>query len=157
MQFDGCPKVLHTVSGIRLKDKVALVTGGASGIGQAIACCFAEQGAAIRVVDLNGEAARETAERITKLGGTATAHVCDVTDAANTRAVFQAILGLSHIDILVNSAGVSHVGRLDNTGDDDFMRLFRVNVLGTHHAMQECIQSMVARRSGVIVNLASID
>ncbi len=137
----------YRVSGFRLDNKVALVTGGASGIGQAIALCFAEHGAVIRVVDLNGEAAQQTAERIAQLGGAATAHLCDLTDAAKTRAVFKEILELSRVDILVNSAGVSHVGRLDNTGDEDFERIFRVNVLGTHHAMRETIQAMVAQSS----------
>jgi 2-keto-3-deoxy-L-fuconate dehydrogenase len=144
------------VSGFRLDNKIALVTGGASGIGQAIALCFAEHGATIRIVDLNGEAAQQTAERIKQLGGNATAHSCDVTDAAQTRAVFQTILGLSRVDLLINSAGVSHVGRLENTSNEDFERIFRVNVLGTHHAMQETIGAMVAQGGGVIVNMASI-
>jgi 2-keto-3-deoxy-L-fuconate dehydrogenase len=144
------------MSGFRLDNKVALVTGGASGIGQAIALCFAEHGALIRIVDLNAEAAQKTAERITQSGGYATAHQCDVTDAAQTKAVFKEILGLSQVDILINSAGISHVGRLENTGDEDFERVFRVNVLGTHHAMREIVPAMVAQGSGVIVNLASI-
>ena len=144
------------MSAFRLNNKVALVTGGASGIGHAIALCFAENGAAIRIVDLNEAAAQETAEQIQKLGGSATAHLCDVTNASQTREAFKEILGLSQVDILVNSAGVSHVGRLDNTGDDDFERVFRVNVLGTHRAMREVIQPMAAQGGGVILNLASI-
>jgi 2-keto-3-deoxy-L-fuconate dehydrogenase len=144
------------VSGFRLDNKVAMVTGGASGIGNAIALCFAEHGAIIRIVDLNGEAAEKTAEQITRLGGKATAHQCDVTDATQTGAVFREILGLSPVDILINSAGISHVGRLENTSDEDFERIFRVNVLGTHRAMREIVPAMVAQSSGVIVNLASI-
>jgi NAD(P)-dependent dehydrogenase (short-subunit alcohol dehydrogenase family) len=144
------------VSGFRLDNKVALVTGGASGIGQAIALCFAEHGAVIRIVDLNREAAQQTAERIAQLGGIATAHLCDLTDATTTKEVFNQILQLSRVDILINSAGVSHVGRLDNTADEDFERIFRVNVLGIHHAMREVVPAMVAQGSGVILNLASI-
>lgn len=144
------------MSGFRLDNKVALVTGGASGIGQAIALCFAEHGARIRIVDLNAEAAQKTAERITQSDGSATAHQCDVTDAAQTKAAFQEILGLSRVDILINSAGISHVGRIENTGDEDFERVFRVNVLGTHHAMREIVPAMVAQGGGVIINLASI-
>ena len=135
---------------------MALVTGGASGIGQAIALCFAEHGAVIRIVDLNGEAAQKTAEQIAQLGGKATAHACDLTDAVQTKAVFNTILGLSRIDILINSAGVSHVGRLENTSHEDFECIFRVNVLGTHHAMHATVGAMVAQGGGVIVNLASI-
>ena len=106
------------MSGFRLDNKVALVTGGASGIGQAIAVCFAEHGATIRIVDLNEKAAQETAERITQLGGNATAHSCDVSDGVQTQSAFKKILGLSPVNILVNSAGVAHVGRLENTGDE---------------------------------------
>ncbi len=144
------------MSGFRLENKVALVTGGASGIGQAIALCFAEHGASIRIVDLNEDAAQEMAGRILQLGGDATAHSCDVADGGKTKAVFQSILNLSRVDILVNSAGVSHVGRLETTGDEDFERMFRVNVLGTHHAMRETIGAMVTQGGGVIVNMASI-
>jgi 2-keto-3-deoxy-L-fuconate dehydrogenase len=144
------------VSGFRLDKKVVLVTGGASGIGQAIAFCFAENGATIRIVDLNEKAAHETVERIRQLGGNATTHVCDLTNAAQTKAVFQEILVLSQVNILINSAGIAHVGRLENTGDDDFERVFRVNVMGTHHAMQETVPAMVAQGGGVILNMASI-
>jgi NAD(P)-dependent dehydrogenase (short-subunit alcohol dehydrogenase family) len=144
------------VSGFRLDNKVALVTGGASGIGQAIAFCFAENGAIIRIVDLNEKAAQETVERIRQLGGNATAHECDLTNAVQTKTVFQEILGLSQVNILINSAGIAHVGRLEGTSDDDFERVFRVNVLGTHHAMQETVRAMVAQGGGVILNLASI-
>jgi 2-keto-3-deoxy-L-fuconate dehydrogenase len=133
-----------------------LITGGASGIGQAIASCFAEHGATTRIVDLNRDAAQKTADQILQLGGNATAHTCDVSDAAETKAVFQKILGLSRIDLLINSAGVSHVGRLENTSHEDFERIFRVNVMGTHHSMQETIGAMVAQGGGVIVNMASI-
>jgi 2-keto-3-deoxy-L-fuconate dehydrogenase len=128
------------VSGFRLDKKVALVTGGASGIGQTIAICFAEHGAVIRIVDLNEKAALETADRVKQLGGNATVHTCDISDAAQTQSVFQHILGLSPVNILVNSAEVAHVGRLENTSDEDFERIFRVNVLGTHRAMKDLFE-----------------
>ena len=144
------------MSAFRLDNKVALITGGASGIGQAIAFCFAENGATVRIVDLNEKAAQETAESVRQRGGTATAHLCDITSAAQTHSVFQDILGLSQVNILVNSAGIAHVGRLENTSDDDFERVFRVNVLGTHHAMQQTVHRMVAQGGGIILNLASI-
>jgi 2-keto-3-deoxy-L-fuconate dehydrogenase len=140
------------MNGFRLDNKVAVVTGGASGIGQAIALCFAEYGAVVRIVDLNGEAAQKTAERISQLGGFSTAHLCDFTDAVQTADVFGKILELSRVDILVNSAGVAHVGKLETTSDEEFERVFRVNVLGTHHAMREMVPTMVARGGGVILN-----
>lgn len=144
------------MSDFRLDNKVALVTGGASGIGQAIALCFAEHGAVIRIVDLNAEAAQKMAQRIVELGGSATAHPCDITEATQTQTTFKEILELSQIDILVNSAGISHVGQLGNTNDEDFERIFRVNVLGTHHAMRETVQAMITKGGGVILNIASI-
>ena len=144
------------MSSFRLDNKVAVVTGGASGIGQAIALCFAEHGAKIRIVDLNGEAAGQMVERIAEAGGTATAHPCDVTESAQTKKTFGEILALSHVDILINSAGIAQVGRLDNTSDEDFERVFRVNVLGTHHAMRETVPAMVKQGGGVILNIASI-
>jgi 2-keto-3-deoxy-L-fuconate dehydrogenase len=144
------------VSSFRLDNKVAVVTGGASGIGQAIAQTFAEHGASIRIVDLNGEGAQKTAERITQHGGNATAHVCNIVDEAQARTVFQEIFQLSRVDILITSAGIAHVGRLDNTSDEDFERVFRVNVMGTHHALRETVPAMVKQGGGVILNMASI-
>ena len=144
------------MSDFHLANKVALITGGASGIGQAIALCFAEHGAVIRIVDLNAEAAQKMMQRIVELGGSATAHPCDITNATQTQTTFKEILELSQIDILVNSAGISHVGQLGNTNDEDFERIFRVNVLGTHHAMRETVQAMVTNGGGVILNIASI-
>ena len=144
------------MNSFRLDKKVALVTGGASGIGKAIAECFAEHGAHVRIVDLNGEAAQKTAEQIVQLGGSATAHMCDLVDETQSKAVFQGILQLSEVNILVNSAGIAQVGRLENTNDEDFERVFRVNVLGTHHALRETVPAMVANGGGAIVNMASI-
>jgi len=144
------------VSSFRLDNKVAVVTGGASGIGQAIAQTFAEHGASIRIVDLNGEGAQKTAERITQHGGSATAHVCNIVDEAQAKKVFQEIFQLSRVDILITSAGIAHVGRLDNTSDEDFERVFRVNVLGTHHALRQTVPAMVKQGGGVILNMASI-
>jgi 2-keto-3-deoxy-L-fuconate dehydrogenase len=144
------------MSDFRLDGKTAIVTGGASGIGQAIAICFAGHGATIRLIDVNTEAAHETVARIASAGGAATAHVCDVTDIAEVQGAFRDISRLSPPDILVNSAGVAHVGNLESTSDEDFNRLFRVNVLGTHYIMQAVIGSMVEHGGGVILNMASI-
>jgi len=133
------------------------VTGAGSGIGRAIALTFAQNGAIVHLIDLRQEAVEETARMIAEAGGLkAMPHVCDVTDAAMTRACFAAISQSARIDILVNSAGIAHIGRLETTTEEDFDRLFRVNVKGTYLCMQAVIRPMKQAGGGVILNLASI-
>ena len=141
------------MSKFRLDGKRAVITGGASGIGGAIAKEFAENGAAVCIVDLNGEKAREWA---TALGGEAAGFECNVADRASVEAAFAKIADGGPIDILVNSAGVAHVGSLLTTTDDDFDRLFQVNVRGTFLAMQAALPVMLRGGGGTILNMASI-
>jgi NAD(P)-dependent dehydrogenase (short-subunit alcohol dehydrogenase family) len=128
-----------------LAGKVAIVTGGSSGIGLAIVEQFAASGAAVHVLDLNpGPAAASSARRV------------DVSVAAEVDRAVGEILGLGPVDILVNSAGISHIGTVEQTSAEDFQHVFDVNVKGTYHCIRAVIGAMVARRSGVIVNLASV-
>lgn len=139
-----------------LKGRRAVVTGAASGIGRAIATEFARAGAEVCVVDLRIEAASEAAKSIAEeTSGRTVAVACDVSDEASVKAAF-AQMGEGSADILVNSAGVAHVGSLLSTSSEDFDRLYRVNVRGTFLCMQEAVRSMNQKRSGVILNLASI-
>lgn len=141
----------------RLDGKTAIVTGAGSGIGRAIALTFAANGACVIVVDLTSERAEETVQLIAQAGGTqALSLVCDVTNAAMVAKSFGEAAAKNRIDILVNSAGVSHIGRLDTTTEEDFDRLFRVNVKGTFLTMQALIGPMKAAGGGVILNMASI-
>jgi len=140
----------------RLDDKRAVVTGGASGIGQAISRTFAERGATVHIVDVNEDAAQDTANAIVGAGGTAAAHRCDVTDQADVERVIGAILQQGRIDILVNDAGIAHVGNLENTTADDLDRIYRVNVKGVYHCMHACIGPMKEQGGGVILNMASV-
>ena len=139
-----------------LNGKRAIVTGGASGIGRAIAQTFAARGAAVHILDLNGEAAEVTAGEIVAAGGSAAAHRCDVAEQGDVARVFEAILREGRVDILVNNAGIAHVGNLEQTTEEDLDRLYRVNVKGVYNCMRACIGSMKERGGGVILNMASV-
>jgi NAD(P)-dependent dehydrogenase (short-subunit alcohol dehydrogenase family) len=132
------------------------VTGAASGIGRAIARRFAQEGAVVCIVDIDEKAANEAAVEIAEGGGNATAHRCDVSNQQCVRELFQELVGKKVINILVNSAGISHIGRLEATTEADFDRIFRVNVKGIYNCMYAAIDSMKANGSGVILNMASI-
>lgn len=140
----------------RLDGKSAIVTGAGSGIGQAIARRFSRSGATVHAVDIRRERADETAHLIREEGGESVAVACDVTDAAATQREFGKIAAERRIDILVNSAGISNIGRLETTSEQDFDRLFRVNVKGVYLCMKAVIEPMMHAGGGVILNLASI-
>lgn len=133
-----------------------MVTGGASGIGQAVAEMFATYGARVHVLDVNGPQAKAVAENIRHSQGIATAHLCDVSVRENVERVFAQIISQEAIDILVNSAGIPLVGKLEETSEADFDKIFQVNVKGTYNCMFTCIEHMKANRRGVILNMASI-
>ena len=137
----------------RLDGKTAVITGSGSGIGKAVALLFAKQGATVHLVDLNAEAINATAEEIKNEAGVAVPQPCDVTSQQEVREVFHKI---GSIDILVNSAGVSHVGNVENTSEADFDRLYNVNVKGVYNCLQAAVSVMRQKGSGVILNLASI-
>lgn len=141
----------------RLDGKTAIVTGAGSGIGREIALTFAASGASVYALDLQADRAEETAQMAAKSGNSKVAPiVCDVTNATMTKEAFNKIAESCRIDILINSAGISHIGRLESTTEDDFDRLFRVNVKGIFLCMQAAICHMKQAGSGVILNLASI-
>lgn len=137
----------------QLNGKIAAVTGSGSGIGKATALLFAKQGAEVHLLDLNEEAINSTANEIEEANGKTVAHVCNVTNQQQVKQVFNAI---GSIDILVNSAGISHVGNIEGTTEDDFDRLYQVNVKGVYNCVRSAVALMKKNRSGVILNLASI-
>jgi NAD(P)-dependent dehydrogenase (short-subunit alcohol dehydrogenase family) len=140
-----------------LSGKVAVVTGGGSGIGRAISSVFARQGALVTVLDVDEMAARDTVAAIREAGGMGEAVPCDVAEAASVRSAFVAIAGASgRLDILVNNAGVAHVGNIERTQEEDFDRLFRVNVKGVFLCSRAALPLMVKQGGGVILNMASI-
>jgi len=128
----------------RLDNQRAVITGAASGIGRAIATLFAESGAHVVRLDLN------------TIPGDPKSIACDVSDEASVTAAFTTIAAAGPIDILVNSAGVSHIGSVFSTTPADFDRLFRINVRGTYLCMAAAARMMTQQKSGTILNLASI-
>src|SRR5580658_3555876 len=140
----------------RLDDKVAVVTGGGSGIGQAIALRFAAQGAAIRILDVNESSAAATCQRITDAGGIASFRLCDVTNQALVNARFDELFREGRVHILVNNAGISHIGTVESTTPEDFDNVVRVNVKGFYNCMRAVVGRMKSAGGGVILNLASI-
>jgi NAD(P)-dependent dehydrogenase (short-subunit alcohol dehydrogenase family) len=140
-----------------LSGKVAVITGGGSGIGQAIASVFARQAARVVVLDLDREAGRGTTDAIRSGGGVADFFACDVSDRASVVEAFAAVERACHrVDILVNNAGIAHVGTIEQTSEEDFDRLYRVNVKGVFLCSQAALRVMVRQGGGVILNLASI-
>lgn len=140
----------------RLDGKAAVVTGAASGIGQAIAQRFAQEGALVCLVDIDEERAKSTAREIVKCGGKAASHLCDVANQRSVRDLFRRLARENPIQILVNSAGVSHIGKLESTSEAEFDRIFQVNVKGMYNCMYAAIDAMKANGGGVILNMASI-
>ncbi len=136
-----------------LTGKNAIVTGGGSGIGKAISALFAKQGADVYIIELNAEAAEQTATAIEQLGGKAFVYSADV---SNQQQILETFLKIDKIDILVNNAGIAHIGRADNTEEADFECVFNINVKGAYNCLYAAIPNMKANGGGVILNLASI-
>ncbi len=136
-----------------LKNKKAVITGGGSGIGQAIAVLFAKQGANVHVIELNEDSGFNTKNRINTEGGICTIHPCNVTDQSAIFAIFEKI---GQLDILVNNAGIAHVGNVENTAEADFERIISVNIKGVYNCLKAAIPLLKQNGGGVILNMASI-
>lgn len=132
----------------RLDGKVALVTGGASGIGEATTLTLTEAGARVIILDLD----EARADRLAKRCPSAQVFRCDITKETEVKQVFDQLIGL---DILVNNAGIGLVGNIEETSLDDFQRLFRVNVDGTFLVTRAALPLLLASK-GSIVNISSV-
>ena len=136
-----------------LAGKNAIVTGGGSGIGKAVCMLFAKQGANVYVADISSENANATISEIMAANGNAYPLVCDVTKQQETVDMFASI---GRIDILVNSAGISHIGKADTTSEADFDRIYNVNVKGMYNCLFAAIPLMKQNKGGVILNMSSV-
>ncbi|MDD5692742.1 MAG: 3-oxoacyl-[acyl-carrier-protein] reductase [Candidatus Omnitrophica bacterium] len=142
---------------MRLKDKVALITGGARGIGQAIAMAFAKEGADIAVADVNLETAQKTASEIELLGRKALALEMDVTNYEKVEEGVNKILDkMGKVDILINNAGITKDNLLLRMSQSDWDAVINVNLKGTFNCIKAVSRPMVKQRSGRIISIASI-
>ena len=139
---------------MRLENKTAIVTGGASGFGEAIVKKFLAEGARVVIADINQKAAEDLSQT---LGANTFAAYCDVGDRASVNALkTQATAALGEIDIIVNNAGVTHLPTpLDKVSEEDFDRVFRVNCKSVYLMAQAFVPDMKSRKSGNILNIAS--
>lgn len=136
-----------------LQNKKAVITGGGSGIGKAIATLFAKQGAEVHIIELTEESAQEAVAEIKSNGGKVFSHACNV---ANQQEVLDAFEKIGSINVLVNNAGIAHVGKVDTTTEADFDRIMSVNVKGVYNCLYAAIPHLRNSGGGVIVNMASI-
>ena len=139
---------------MRLKDKCAIVTGGASGFGEGIVRKFIAEGARVVIADLNGEGAQALAD---ELGASATAHQVNVANGEDVKALVTVTLDtLGRIDILVNNAGTTHLpAPMEDINEDDFDRVLAVNAKSVYLTAREIVPLMKSQGSGAILNVAS--
>lgn len=136
-----------------MKGKKVVVTGGASGIGLAIVKKFASVGASVFIFDYD-PAGEDVAAGLSWDGHDVQYQKCDVSNHAEVQTLFEGIEG--NVDVLINNAGVSHIGALDKTTESEFDRLYSVNVKGIYNCAYAAIHKMLKYGGGVILNMASV-
>lgn len=142
---------------MKLENKVIAITGAGSGIGKSIALESAINGAQVALIDLNQDNLKSALKDITDMGGVARPYACDVSNANSVKDCFNQIYSnMGKVDVLVNNAGVAHVGSIENTKEEDLDRLYAINVKGVYHCVLSVLEEMKKQASGSILNLASI-
>lgn len=136
-----------------LKNKKAVITGGGSGIGKAIAELFTRQGAEVHILEIGEALGAGVMSSINAGGGKAYIHACDV---SRHQAVQEVFARIGTINILVNNAGIAHIGRADNTSEVDFDKIVTVNIKGVYNCLHAALPQLKASGNGVILNLTSI-
>ncbi len=146
-----------TIDAQSLHGKIAVVTGGGSGIGRATALLLARHGARIHVADLKADTAEEVVRAIEAAGGSAVAHALDVSDPDAVEAFAETVFAAEgHVDILHNNAGIGHAGNIEATTVEDWQRVIGVNLLGVAYGIQAFIPRMLQQgRPASVVNTAS--
>lgn len=140
----------------KLHNKVAIVTGGASGIGLEISRTFAKRGAIVHIFEVNHDNAEREADLINANGGVAYAHKVDVSNQKEVTEIVDKINEVHPVSILVNNAGISHIGTAESTTEQDLDRVYNVNIKGVYNCLHAVIPYMKKNGGGVIINMASI-
>lgn len=141
----------------RLDNKVAIVTGGASGIGKAITEVLSQNGAVVYILDINDSEGISTEEAINNKGGKAFYIQCDVSNQDQVKQTANFIFEKEkRLDILINNAGISHIGKADDTCEEDFDKIFLINVKGVYNCLHLTIPLMKESGGGVIINMTSV-
>ncbi|MCW5516859.1 SDR family NAD(P)-dependent oxidoreductase [Muriicola sp. Z0-33] len=138
-----------------LENKTALVTGGGSGIGRAISMALAQQGAIVHILDIDQDGSAEVLKEIRDDGGDANVHSCNVAIQDEVKETVAEITKSSGIDILINNAGIAHIGNVETTTEADLDKLYNVNIKGVYNCIHACI-GHIKENGGVIINMASV-
>ncbi|GJM28100.1 MAG: oxidoreductase [Cyclobacteriaceae bacterium] len=142
---------------LNIESKTVVITGGGSGIGASMVKCFAGRGARVVILELDLDKANQLVSEIGYSDNRITCHQVDVANQSLVLQVMQRIIDdQGSIDILINNAGISQVGSLDKTTEQDFDRVFNVNVKGVYNCLLGVIEHMKSKRSGVILNMCSV-
>jgi NAD(P)-dependent dehydrogenase (short-subunit alcohol dehydrogenase family) len=136
-----------------LKNKKAVITGAGSGIGKAMAILFAKQQAEVHIIDLRDENAQSTVNEINSTQGKVFSYVCNVANQKEVIATFEKI---GAHDILINNAGIAHIGKADTTSEEDFDRVINVNVKGVYNCLYASLPLMKKNGGGTVINMASV-
>lgn len=134
--------------------KNIIITGGASGIGLAITKRFCDAGDHVHVLEIDIDKARKNLGTFTS--DQLTIHECDVANTVQVHDVVHSVTETNRIDVLVNNAGIAHVGSVEETSEEDMDRLYEVNVKGVYNCIHAVISHMKANRNGSIINIASV-
>ncbi len=142
---------------LNFSGKTVIITGGGSGIGKGISLLFGQQGAQVYILEMNIDAATDTVAEITEKGGKARYMRCDVSSQKEVLTTIQNIKNESEkIDILINNAGVAHIGNVGQTSEEDIDRIYNINIKGVYNCVYACIPFMKENSGGVILNMASV-
>ena len=142
---------------MKLQDRIAIITGGGTGIGRACAVLFAQEGAKVALVGRRAEPLQEVERQIQQSGGMALSIQADVTSEEDVKRMAEAVFGeWRRIDVLINSAGTSAKGSVLETSVEDFDRVMASNVRGTFLTCKYVVPYMLAQKSGSVINIASM-